>query len=231
MTQMQYLQIFADKEKLLEPFDDAERGRLLTAMMKYALHCEEIPLTGNERFIWPVFKQMIDQSREVLDNKRKAGISRQHKATDGSSAQQTAADDSASEQTAAKGDIKQESRIKNQDIRININNNGGIGKPRGARFSPPTPEAVSEYAQDAGITIDAQQFVDFYAAKGWKVGSAPMKDWQAAARNWARRDAKDARPPNTIKRVGAQQYTQRTYTENELADDVTNEILREAKGK
>lgn len=34
MTQMQYLQIFADKEKLLEPFDDAERGRLLTAMMK-----------------------------------------------------------------------------------------------------------------------------------------------------------------------------------------------------
>ena len=81
------------------------------------------------------------------------------------------------------------------------------------------------------MTIDAQQFVDFYAAKGWKVGSAPMKDWQAAARNWARRDAKDARPPNTIKRVGAQQYTQRTYTENELADDVTNEILREAKGK
>lgn len=228
MTQMQYLQIFADKEELLEPFDDAERGRLLTAMMRYALHCEEIPLAGNERFIWPVFKQMIDQSREALENKRKAGSARQQKAAEDNTTQQDAAQ---AQQTEAKGGIKQESRIKNQDIRININNNGGIGKPRGARFSPPTPEAVSEYAREAGITIDAQQFVDFYAAKGWKVGSAPMKDWQAAARNWARRDAKDARPPNTIKRVGAQQYTQRTYTENELADDVTNEILREAKGK
>lgn len=228
MTQMQYLQIFADKEELLEPFDDAERGRLFTAMMRYALHCEEIPLAGNERFIWPVFKQMIDQSREALENKRKAGSARQQKAAEDNTTQQDAAQ---AQQTEAKGGIKQESRIKKQDIRININNNGGIGKPRGARFSPPTPEAVSEYAREAGITIDAQQFVDFYAAKGWKVGSAPMKDWQAAARNWARRDAKDARPPNTIKRVGAQQYTQRTYTENELADDVTNEILREAKGK
>lgn len=60
-----YLQIFADKEELLEPFDDAERGRLLTAMLAYALHDEEIDLTGNERYIWPVFKQMINQSKDA----------------------------------------------------------------------------------------------------------------------------------------------------------------------
>ena len=64
MTQMQYLQFFADKEELLEPFDDAERGRLFTAMLSYSLHCEEIPLTGNERFVWPVFKQMIDTQKQ-----------------------------------------------------------------------------------------------------------------------------------------------------------------------
>lgn len=54
------------------------------------------------------------------------------------------------------------------------------------RFAPPTPTQVSEYAAKAGITIDADRFVDFYASKGWKVGKTPMKDWQAAVRNWKR---------------------------------------------
>lgn len=61
---MIYLQLFADKEALLEPFDDAERGRLLSAMMAYAFRGEQPELTGNERYIWPVFRQMIDQSRD-----------------------------------------------------------------------------------------------------------------------------------------------------------------------
>jgi hypothetical protein len=30
--------------------------------------------------------------------------------------------------------------------------------------------------------------LDFYESKGWKVGREPMKDWRAAARNWARRE-------------------------------------------
>ena len=37
--------------------------------------------------------------------------------------------------------------------------------------------------------MDGAAFCDFYASKGWKVGSSPMRDWRAAARNWARRDA------------------------------------------
>jgi len=54
------------------------------------------------------------------------------------------------------------------------------------RFAPPTPEEVSEYAAEAGIAIDGNRFVDFYASKGWKVGKTPMKDWQAAVRTWGR---------------------------------------------
>lgn len=38
----------------------------------------------------------------------------------------------------------------------------------------------------ARIRDEAESFVDFYASKGWKVGKAPMKDWQAAARRWIR---------------------------------------------
>jgi hypothetical protein len=62
------------------------------------------------------------------------------------------------------------------------------GKVR--RFTPPTAEQVNEYATKFGMKIDAQRFVDFYSSKGWKVGSSPMKDWQAAVRNWVSRDKK-----------------------------------------
>ena len=56
------------------------------------------------------------------------------------------------------------------------------------RFTPPTVEEVSTYCQERGNAVDAQRFVDFYASKGWKVGSSGMKDWRAAIRNWERQD-------------------------------------------
>ena len=59
-----------------------------------------------------------------------------------------------------------------------------------ARFSPPSPEDVAAYAGERGLDIDPAAFVDFYSAKGWRVGTSPMRDWRAAVRNWCRRDAR-----------------------------------------
>ena len=59
---------------------------------------------------------------------------------------------------------------------------------KAARFSPPSPEDVRAYAEGRGLAIDPSAFVDFYAAKGWRVGTSPMRDWKAAVRNWCRRD-------------------------------------------
>jgi hypothetical protein len=36
--------------------------------------------------------------------------------------------------------------------------------------------------------LDANRFHDFYTSKGWKIGSEPMKDWKACARNWLSRE-------------------------------------------
>lgn len=65
----------------------------------------------------------------------------------------------------------------------------GARPPRGGRFAPPTVEDVRAYAEGAGCSVDAERFVDYYASNGWKVGRSPMRDWRAAVRNWARRDA------------------------------------------
>lgn len=56
------------------------------------------------------------------------------------------------------------------------------------RMQKPSVEEVAAYCAERGNRIDAQQFVDFYASKGWRVGNAPMKDWRACVRTWEQRD-------------------------------------------
>jgi len=59
------------------------------------------------------------------------------------------------------------------------------------RFAPPSVSEVAEYIKEKSYSVDAQQFVDFYSAKGWVVGSSKMKDWKAAVRTWENRNRKD----------------------------------------
>lgn len=49
---------------------------------------------------------------------------------------------------------------------------------------PPQVEWVERYCAERQNGVDAKKFFDFYESKGWKVGSNPMKDWQAAIRTW-----------------------------------------------
>ena len=60
-------------------------------------------------------------------------------------------------------------------------------KPK--KFQKPTIEQIKAYCLEAGKNIDAEAFFDFYEAKGWVVGRAPMKDWKAAVRNWAKNES------------------------------------------
>ena len=71
--------------------------------------------------------------------------------------------------------------------------------PRAARFTPPTVDEVEAYCQERGNKVDPARFVDFYASKGWLVGTSKMKDWQAAVRSWERSDAQQAPDKNRIR--------------------------------
>lgn len=52
------------------------------------------------------------------------------------------------------------------------------------RFTPPSPQAVTDYSASIGYPLNGEAWCDSYAQKGWKVGRNPMKDWKAAVRNW-----------------------------------------------
>ena len=59
----------------------------------------------------------------------------------------------------------------------------------------PTVWEVENFCRTQGLQlVDAQRFVDYYEANGWKVGRNPMRSWQAAARNWQRRELQYQQP-------------------------------------
>ena len=66
---MKYLKIFCDFADDIEDLGDAERGRLFTAMLKYAASGEDADLRGNERFLWKAAKRNIDSARETYERR------------------------------------------------------------------------------------------------------------------------------------------------------------------
>ena len=56
------------------------------------------------------------------------------------------------------------------------------------KFVKPSLEEIKNYCLERKNKIDAERFFDYYESKGWKVGKAPMKDWQAAIRTWERNE-------------------------------------------
>lgn len=59
---------------------------------------------------------------------------------------------------------------------------------------PPTLEEVKSYCAERNNGISAEQFINFYSAKGWFIGKNKMKDWKAAVRTWEQRDNKTEEP-------------------------------------
>ena len=58
--------------------------------------------------------------------------------------------------------------------------------PTRSRFTPPSVEEVQAYCAERRNDVDAQRFVDYYSASGWKRGKTPIKDWKACVRTWER---------------------------------------------
>lgn len=117
---LEYIQLFADMEELFEPYDDAQRGRLMMAMMAYAYRGEAPEFAGVEKFVWPVLRQHIDRCAASVEAKKAAGskggknakaesASKQREAG-GSREKQSEADESRAKQTEAETSREKQSK-------------------------------------------------------------------------------------------------------------------------
>lgn len=86
-------------------------------------------------------------------------------------------------------DVEKEKREREEKIQEKIQEKEKReSREKEKRFTPPTRDDVINYCAEKGFEIDADRFIDYYAANGWKVGRNPMKSWKAAVNNWHRRD-------------------------------------------
>lgn len=66
-------------------------------------------------------------------------------------------------------------------------------KRRPVYLDPPTVEEVARYAQSLGYAaFEAERFVAYYAANGWKTSRHDMVSWQAAVCNWQKNECRFA---------------------------------------
>lgn len=80
---------------------------------------------------------------------------------------------------------------------IEESNKENIVKKERKKFIPPSQEDVIIYLKEIGLAegriamVEAEKFIDHYKSNGWMVGGkAKMQDWNAAVRNWMKRDFK-----------------------------------------
>lgn len=89
------------------------------------------------------------------------------------------------------------------------------GKKR-TQFVPPTVEEVQAYCSERGNGVDANAFVDYYTAIGWKVGRNKMRDWKASVRYWERNRVNST--PAKSKPAQKSTTPQRTYSLDDMVE-------------
>lgn len=135
---------------------------------------------------------------------------------------QTETNDNKMNQNESKLPKEKKNNNNNKKEKENKNKNE---RERG-RFAPPSPEEVRAYCRERNNRVNPDQFVDFYAAKGWKIGNQTMKDWKACVRTWEQRDGQGQGSFRRLpgKTVAAQQYEQRDYSG--MDETVMQRLLR-----
>ena len=205
-----YLKVYFDFDERTDELNDSEKARLLLALLRYAQTGEKPVLTGNERFLFPTFKGEVDRDVAVYNVKvsnGNLGGRPAKKETDNNLTKPNETKAEPNETETPKKKNKEEEYIKENPLT-------GVKEKR-TRFSPPALEEVQAYCQERKNGIDAQHFVDYYAARGWELKPGQkVKDWKACIRTWEQRKNNPVQAP--IKQVRANQYQQREYDEDDL---------------
>lgn len=101
----------------IQALGDAERGRLLTAMLEYSITGAAPQLGGNERYIFPLIKAQIDRDRDRYNSKcaQNAESARKRTQANASERYQTQANGSEGSQDKGKGKGKGKGEGKDKD--------------------------------------------------------------------------------------------------------------------
>lgn len=250
---LDYLQIYPQTIDMLKRYREDQRCRLYEAMARYAFTGEEPawPDDAPEWLIWEALRQQVDRAdQKVKTNKRNAS-QREKQDTNKSEQESTEAKPSEPERLQANSSEtdNQEPRTKNKETGTKNDEKGDFTPPK-----PPANKTEADFAVFWEIYPRKEKKKDALAA--WmKLKPAPelqrkmilavqarraSPEWQREngryiphpaawinGRRWEDQPTEIKSGPG--KRVGAQMYAQRDYTEEELSMGVEDELIAAAR--
>lgn len=153
---------------------DDYKAKFAMYAINYALNDEVPPIENGtlEYSLWAKIERRINQERDKYERvkEKRAAAGKKHSGNQYTKAEPAEQTEPQKEQTEQNGTPRNKTEQK-----------------KSAAFVPPTVAEVDAYNKERRNGLDAQQFVDFYESKGWKVGAVKMKDWRACVRTWEKR--------------------------------------------
>lgn len=175
MAKKKHIPLFDDQLEMLELLTDQEVGQAVLAAMRFMRSGTETDLTGGAGVVYQVLRASSSGTRTTPPSGKRAGVPgkappkprfRKPKPLNGTKRNRTEPD-----------------RTEQNRTRRNRTGTGGGDGSAGGRFVPPTLDEVRAYVLQRRSPVEPQAFIDFYQARGWMVGKAPMRDWKAACRS------------------------------------------------
>ena len=184
-----WFKLFLHQKPMMDAVPDDVLGRAVKGAMAYFENGEQTQLDTVEQLLFLMFKPYIDEAQadyqKKSENGKKGGRpKKQTKPEVISENQKEATETDAEAEAEADADAEAEAETDAEERVVCVK----PGKPAHTRFVPPSVQDVRDYCHTKGYSLDAQRFVDYYTAVGWRIGNSPMRDWKAAIRNWHRKD-------------------------------------------
>ena len=172
-----YFNAYHSYLKSIDPLNDAERGRLFTALLEYS-NTGVIPeLRGNERFIFPTMKEQIDRDSKCYEDQCEKNRRNIEKRWNESIRSNTTVYDRIpddTKNTKEKEKEKEKEKVKEKE-----------GKKARPRFVPPTLDDVRAYVFERGSNVDPVKFFDYFSAGDWIDSKGqPVRNWKQKIITW-----------------------------------------------
>ena len=177
----------------IEKMNNEQAGELIKAIYAFQKNPDVVPEDPAIAFVFEIIKQKLEEDNkryeEVCAARSEGGKKGGRPKANASDKKQMVSEESKKSKCFSEK-AKKADNDNEYDNDLKENTLEGVKEKR---FAPPTPENVRGYCREMGYAnVDAERFVDFYAAKDWMIGKNRMKDWKAAVRNWARQDHSSA---------------------------------------
>lgn len=223
--------LFANQRKLVSRMSDVQKGQLLDAL--FAVNDGE-DVTLDDPLVDTVFmviRESVDRVK-AFNAKQKANGSK-----GGRPVTQNNPDKTQNNPNVTKPEPNKSLENENKNILPPPISYGDVPPPGGSvrqvkakKFVPPSVEEVRAYCDERHNGIDADLFIDHYAARGWKTkGGDKMQDWKACVRTWEKYEDERKHSASTVPK--ATTVAQQRSLERQMMAQMVLEDRKQQKEK